>query len=87
MQSFERWGLRPQIPVPPAAEGFASRPPASGGWGYAPRPPKQPPHCEFLTTRLTTCMLEVMARGFYVMKNSLDFKAAFSVYMYFLQVN
>ena len=28
---FKRWGLRPQTPVPPAAGGFA------------PRPPKQPP--------------------------------------------
>ena len=52
---FERWGLRPQTPVPPAAG--ALPPPASGGlgasppdphWlpeaeGSAPRPPKQPP--------------------------------------------
>ena len=50
---FERGGLRPQTPVPPAAGGFAPKPPASGGWGFAPRPPKQPPHrCEFLATRL-----------------------------------
>ena len=30
---FERWGLHLQTPVPPAARGFAPRPPASGGWG------------------------------------------------------
>ena len=30
---FERWGLRPQAPVPPAAGGFAPQPTASGGWG------------------------------------------------------
>ena len=53
---FERWGLRPHTPVPPAAGGFAPKPPdphwppAAGG--SAPRPPKQPPHCEFLATRL-----------------------------------
>ena len=28
---FERWGLRPQTPVPPAAGDFASKPPASEG--------------------------------------------------------
>ena len=31
MQNFQALGLRPQTPVPPAA------------WGFAPRPPKQPP--------------------------------------------
>ena len=47
------WELCPQTPQPPAAGGFAPRPSlASGGWGFAPRPPKQPPHCEFLATRL-----------------------------------
>ena len=33
-------------------------PGASGGWGLCPqtpRPPKQPPHCQFLPTRLTVC--------------------------------
>ena len=35
MQIFERWGLHPQTPVPPAAGGFA------------PRPPKQPPIANF----------------------------------------
>ena len=45
-----------QTPVPPAAGAFAPNPPdlhcppAAGG--SAPRPPKQPPHCEFLATRL-----------------------------------
>ena len=39
---FERWGLRPQTPVPPAAGGFAPKPPAYGSppqlqiSGYAP---------------------------------------------------
>ena len=43
---FVCWGLRPQIPVPPAAGGFA------------PRPPKQPPsHYEFLATRLVFLLL------------------------------
>ena len=63
MQNFRALGLRPQIPVPPAAGGFAHRPPASGSRGLRPNtpiglrrlgapPPKQPPHCEFLATRL-----------------------------------
>ena len=63
---FERWGLRPHTPVPPAAGGFDPKPPASGGWGLRPQTPiglrrlgapppdpqTQPPHCEFLATRL-----------------------------------
>ena len=65
MQNFRALGLRPQAPVPPAAGGFAPnpQPPALGGFasdphwhpaagGSAPRTPKQPPHCEFLATRL-----------------------------------
>ena len=49
---FERWGLRPQTPVPPAAGGFAPKPPlASGGWMLH-HPPTPPPNCEFLATRL-----------------------------------
>ena len=47
------WGLCPQTPSlrqlgasPPDPHW----PPAAGG--SAPRPPKQPPHCEFLATRL-----------------------------------
>ena len=39
---FERWGLHPQTPVPPAAGGFAPYP----------QTPKTAPHCEFLATRL-----------------------------------
>ena len=44
----------PPDPQPPAAGGFAPRPPlASGGWGLRFQTPKQsPPHCEFLATRL-----------------------------------
>ena len=34
---FERWELRLQTPVPPAARGFASRPPASGSWELCPQ--------------------------------------------------
>ena len=48
------WGLFPQTPSlrqlgasPPDPHW----PPAAGG--FAPRPPKQPPLCEFLATRLT----------------------------------
>ena len=43
MQNFRAVG----VPAP--------HPCASGGWGlraHTPRPPKQPPHCEFLTTCL-----------------------------------
>ena len=40
MQNFRALGLRSLTPVLPAAGGFA------------PRLPKQPPHCEFLATRL-----------------------------------
>ena len=43
MQNFERWGLRPETPVPPAAVGFAPSPPASGGWGLSPHTPKPSP--------------------------------------------
>ena len=35
---FERWGLRPQTPVPPAAEGFAPQTPI-GLWRLGPPPP------------------------------------------------
>jgi len=34
-----RWGIRLQTPLPAAARGFTLWPPASGGWGSAPRPP------------------------------------------------
>ena len=40
---FERWGLRPHTPVPPAAGGFAPKPQPPAAGGFAPRPPKQPP--------------------------------------------
>ena len=36
---FERWGLRPQSPVPPAAGGFAPRLPASSSWGLSSQTP------------------------------------------------
>ena len=50
---FERWGLRPHTPVPPAAGGFAPKPPAFGSWGLRPQTPQTAlPHCEFLATRL-----------------------------------
>ena len=51
---FERWGLRPQTPVSPAAGGLAPGPQltTSGGWGLRPQTPQTAPHCEFLATRL-----------------------------------
>ena len=33
---FERWGLRPQTPLPPAAGGFASKPPSLWRLGASP---------------------------------------------------
>ena len=36
---FERWELRPQTPVPPAAGGFAPNPQHPAAGGFAPRPP------------------------------------------------
>ena len=36
---FDRWGLRPQTTVPPAAGAFAPRPPASGCWWLRPHTP------------------------------------------------
>ena len=34
-KNFRALGLRPQTSMPPAAVGFAPRPPASGGWGLS----------------------------------------------------
>ena len=39
----DRWELRPQTPVPPAAGDFAPRTPASGSWGLRPQTPKTAP--------------------------------------------
>ena len=36
---FERLGLRPQTPVPPAAGGLAPKPPGFSGWGLRPQTP------------------------------------------------
>ena len=53
MQNFRALGAPPPNPQPLAAGGFTPKPPlASSGWGSAPRPTGQPPHCEFLATRL-----------------------------------
>ena len=60
---FSSLGAPPHTPVPPAALPPNPQPPAAGAsppdphWppaagGSAPRPLKQPPHCEFLSTRL-----------------------------------
>ena len=44
MQNFRALGALPQTPVPPAAGGFAPRPPlAYGGWGLRPQTPKLVP--------------------------------------------
>ena len=55
---LRRLGALPPNPQPPAAGGFAPRPPlAAGGWGLRPQTPKTaPPHCEFLATRLPTAL-------------------------------
>jgi len=51
-----RWGLQPQIPMPPAAESFSTGFPASGSWGLRPRPPpatpSRLPHWQILATPL-----------------------------------
>ena len=39
MQNFRALGAPPQTPVPPAAGGFAPKPPASGSWGLSPHTP------------------------------------------------
>ena len=50
---LRRLGALPPNPQPPAAGGFAPRPPlASGGWGLRPQTPQTAPHCEFLAMRL-----------------------------------
>ena len=50
---LRRLGALPLNPQPPAAGGFAPRPPlASGGWVLRPQTPQTDPHCEFLATRL-----------------------------------
>ena len=47
MQNFRARGAPPPDPLPPAAKGFAPKPPASGGWGLRPQTPKQPPIANF----------------------------------------
>ena len=47
MQNFQALGAPPQIPVPSAAGGFASRPPiAFSGWGLRPQTPKAAPQSQ-----------------------------------------
>ena len=58
---LEGWGLHPQTPVPPAAGGFAPRPPVSGSWGLASRPPNTAPHCKFLATRLLLSTAKILS--------------------------
>ena len=44
MQNFRALGAPPLTAVPPAAGGFATRPPlASGGWGLRPQTPQTAP--------------------------------------------
>ena len=40
---FERWGLRPHTPVPPAAGGFAPQTPSLRRLGASPPDPHWPP--------------------------------------------
>ena len=49
MQNFRALGAPPPDPQPPAANGFATRPPlASGGWGFRLQIPKHsPPNANF----------------------------------------
>ena len=49
MQNFQELGAPPQTPVPSAAG------------GEAPRPPTQPPYCEFLATRLSASLFHMHA--------------------------
>ena len=44
---FERWGHRPQTPVPTAAGSFAPKPPSPAAGGFVPRPLIQPPIANF----------------------------------------
>ena len=56
---FERWGLRPQTLVTPAAGGFAPRPPAFSNWGLSPQTPKlaPPPIVNFWLYRFLFCCI------------------------------
>ena len=53
-RAYGGWGLCPHTPKPLAAGGLRLQTPIGLRrlGGSAPRHPKQPPHCEFLATRL-----------------------------------
>ena len=51
--SLRRLGALPPNPQPPAAGGFAPRPPLASGGFFAASPQKAPPPWEFLATRLS----------------------------------
>ena len=52
MQNFRSLELRPQTPCLRRLGALSPNPQPPAAGGFAPRPPKQPPHCEFLATRL-----------------------------------
>ena len=62
---LRRLGVLPPDPQPPAAEGFASRPPlASGGWGLRPQTPKTAHHCEFFAKDPQNTPIGLRRQGF-----------------------
>ena len=52
MQNFRALGAPPPEPRASGAGALPPNPQPPAAGGFAPRPPKQPPHCEFLATRL-----------------------------------
>ena len=58
MQNFQAaWGSAPKPPYLRRLETLTPDPQPLTAGGFAPRPPKQPPNCEFLATRLTCTVL------------------------------
>ena len=52
-----------QTPMPPAAGGFAPKPPLTSADWMLHRPPKQPPNCEFLATRLRNTVVRFRTKS------------------------
>ena len=63
MQNFRALGASPPDPLPPAAGGLPLNPQPPAAGGFAPRPPKQPPLCEFLATRLPPSKQPIINQG------------------------